>query len=67
MRASGLELGPAVRIGSDLWIGAAALILPGVSIGDGAVSDAGSVVTRDIPAEAMASGNPARIRAIAKN
>jgi acetyltransferase-like isoleucine patch superfamily enzyme len=52
-----------VRIGSDVWIGGGAIILPGVSIGDGALIGAGSVVTRDVPAGATAFGNPARVRA----
>ena len=51
------------RIGRNVWIGAGANILPGVSIGDGAVIGAGSVVTRDVPAGATAFGNPARMRA----
>jgi maltose O-acetyltransferase len=55
------EFGKSVRIGSDVWVGGGALVLPGVSIGDGAVIGAGSVVTRDIPAKALAAGNPCRI------
>jgi len=62
LRASGLELGRPVRIGRNVWIGASAIILPGVSIGDDAVVGAGSVVTRDVPAGATAFGNPARVR-----
>jgi maltose O-acetyltransferase len=59
------EFGKAVAIGSDVWIGAAAIILPGVTIGDRAVIGAGSVVTRDIAADMLAAGNPCRvIRAI---
>jgi maltose O-acetyltransferase len=61
-RASGLEFGRPVRIGRNVWIGAGAIILPGVSIGDDAVVGAGSVVTRDVPAGATAFGNPARVR-----
>lgn len=51
----------AVRIGNNVWIGEHVIILPGVSIGEGAVIGAGSVVTHDIPAYARAAGNPARI------
>jgi maltose O-acetyltransferase len=61
-RASGLEFGRPVRIGRNVWIGAGDIILPGVSIGDDALIGAGSVVTRDVPAEATAFGNPARVQ-----
>lgn len=50
-----------VAIGHDVWIGHAAIVLPGRSIGTGAVIGAGSVVTKDIPAYAVAVGNPARV------
>ena len=48
-------------IGSDVWIGRNAIILPGLKIGDGAVVGAGSVVTKDVPPYAIVAGNPARI------
>lgn len=50
-----------VRIGSDVWIGASATVLPGIAIGDGAVVGAGAVVTRDVPPGAKVVGVPARI------
>jgi acetyltransferase-like isoleucine patch superfamily enzyme len=50
-----------IRIGDDVWIGAGAIILDGVTIGAHAVIGAGSVVTRDIPADAVAMGVPAKV------
>lgn len=50
-----------VVIGSDVWIGARVIILPGVHIGDGAVIGAGSVVTKDVPAYGIVGGNPAKL------
>ncbi len=55
------EYGAPITIGSDVWVGAGALILPGVTIGDRAVIGAGSVVTRDVPAGVFAAGNPCRV------
>lgn len=49
------------KIGNDVWIGMGALILAGITIGDGAVIGAGSVVTRDVPPYAIVGGNPARL------
>lgn len=55
------EFGKPIEIGSDVWIGGGAIILPGVRIGDRAVIGAGSVVTRDIPEGVFAAGNPCRV------
>ena len=57
----GEEYGKPVNIGSDVWVGGGAIILPGVSIGDRAVIGAGSVVTRDVPDGVFAAGNPCRV------
>jgi acetyltransferase-like isoleucine patch superfamily enzyme len=50
-----------VKIGEGVWLGAHAVVLRGVTIGDGAVISAGSVVTKSIPAMAIAAGSPARV------
>ena len=55
------EYGKPVEIGSDVWVGGGAIILPGVRIGSRAVIGAGSVVTRDVPEGAFAAGNPCRV------
>ncbi len=60
-RASGLELGKPITIGADVWVGGAAIINPGVSIGDRSVIGAGSVVVRDIPPDVFAAGNPCKV------
>jgi maltose O-acetyltransferase len=54
------EFGKAVEIGSDVWIGGGAIILPGVRIGARCVIGAGSVVTRDVRSDVFAAGNPCR-------
>jgi acetyltransferase-like isoleucine patch superfamily enzyme len=51
----------AVRVGRDVWLGARAILLRGVTIGDGAVIGAGAVVTRDVPPGAVVTGVPARV------
>ena len=50
-----------MRVGDRVWIGAGAILLPGVSIGENSVIGAGSVVTHDIPANVVAVGNPCRV------
>jgi maltose O-acetyltransferase len=55
------EFGKAVAIGSDVWVGGGAIILPGVRIGPESVIGAGSVVTRDVPERVFAAGNPCRV------
>ena len=60
-RRSGYEYGIDVSIGDDVWIGGSVTILPGVHIGSGSVIGGGSVVTKDIPANVIAAGNPCRV------
>lgn len=55
------DTGGAVTIGAKAWIAFRALVLPGVSIGEGAVVAAGAIVSRDVPPFAIVAGNPARI------
>lgn len=61
LRAKGFQYNKAVRIASNVWIGAGVIIVPGVSIGENSVIGAGSIVTRDIPANVVAVGNPCRV------
>ena len=60
-RNSGYEYGIPVTIGNNVWIGGNTVILPGVTIGDNVVIGAGSVVTKDIPDNMIAAGNPCKI------
>lgn len=60
-RASGLEFAKPISIGEDVWVGGSAIICPGVTIGDRTVIGAGSVITRDIPSDVFAAGNPCRV------
>ena len=50
-----------VRVGDNVWIGGGAILMPGVTVGDNVVIGAGSVVTRDIPSNTVACGNPCRV------
>jgi maltose O-acetyltransferase len=60
-RRTWLESAKPITIGSDVWVGGGAIICPGVTIGERSVIGAGSVVTRDIPADVVVAGSPARI------
>jgi maltose O-acetyltransferase len=60
-RASGLEYAKQIVIGEDVWVGGSAIICPGVTIGDRSVIGAGSVVTKNIPADVFAAGNPCKV------
>ena len=60
-RASGVEYAKPIRIGEDVWVGGSAIICPGVTIGDRCVIGAGSVVTKDLPADVFAAGNPCKV------
>ena len=60
-RNSGYEYGIDITIGDNVWIGGSASIMPGVTIGSNVVIGGGSVVTRDIPDNVIAAGNPCRV------
>ena len=60
-RVAGWEYAYPVTVGHNVWIGGNVVILPGVSIGDNSIIGGGSVVTKDIPANVVAAGNPCRI------
>jgi galactoside O-acetyltransferase len=61
LREQGLQFNKTVRIGRNCWIGAGAIFVPGVTSGDNVVIGAGSVVTKDLPGNVVAVGNPCRI------
>lgn len=60
-RIAGAEYAKPIRIGNNVWIGAGAIICPGVTIGDNTTIAAGAVVTKDVPANVLAGGNPCRV------
>ena len=60
-RATGLEFAKPIRIGEDVWVGGSVVICPGVTIGNRCVIGAGSVVTKDIPDDVFAAGNPCKV------
>ncbi len=61
LREQGYQYNAPVHIGRNCWIGAGAVIVPGVTIGDNVVIGAGSIVTKDIPSDVVAVGNPCRV------
>ena len=61
LRMKGYQFNVPINIGKNVWIGAGVIVLPGVNIGDNSVIGAGSVVTKDIPENVVAYGNPCRV------
>ncbi|MFO0959387.1 MAG: sugar O-acetyltransferase [Isosphaeraceae bacterium] len=61
LRRTGVEMARPIRIGANAWIGAGAILCPGVEIGDDTTVGAGSVVTRSLPAGVVAAGTPCRV------
>lgn len=61
LREKGLQYNMDVHIGKNVWLGAGVKVMPGVTIGDNTVIGAGSVVTKDIPANVVAYGNPCKV------
>ena len=60
-RNRGLEYAKPITVGNNVWIGGTVVVVPGVTIGDNSVIGAGSVVTKDIPANSLAVGNPCKV------
>lgn len=61
LRNAGIEYARPVTVGNNVWIGGSVVIVPGVTIGDNSIIGAGSVVTKDIPANVVAVGNPCKV------
>ena len=61
LRRQGMQYNMEVHIGNNVWLGAGVIVLPGVTIGENSVIGAGSIVTKDIPANVVAVGNPCRV------
>lgn len=61
LREKGLQYNLPIHIGKNCWLGAGVIVLPGITIGDNTVVGAGSVVTKDLPANVVAVGNPCKV------
>lgn len=61
LRNAGLEYAKPIKVGDNVWFGGNVVVLPGVTIGDNVTIGAGSIVTKDIPSNCVAHGNPARV------
>jgi maltose O-acetyltransferase len=61
LRGDKWEAAAPITIGANVWLGGGVIVLPGVTIGENTVVGAGSVVTRNLPANVVAAGNPARV------
>ena len=61
LRQEGYQFNMPVRIGKNCWLGAGVIVLPGITIGDNVVIGAGSIVTKDLPSNVVAVGNPCRV------
>jgi maltose O-acetyltransferase len=61
MSEQGMTEDMPVTIGDDVWIGARAILLPGITINSGSIVGAGAVVTKDVPPGSIVAGNPARV------
>jgi maltose O-acetyltransferase len=61
VRITGLEYGLPITIGNNVWIGGNVVVMPGVHIGDNTIIGSGSIVTKDIPSDVIAAGNPCKV------
>ncbi|MBO5246077.1 MAG: sugar O-acetyltransferase [Eubacterium sp.] len=61
LREKGYQYNMSIHIGKNCWLGAGVIVLPGITIGDNVVVGAGSVVTKDLPSNVIAVGNPCRV------
>ena len=61
LREKGYQYNAPVHIGKNCWLGAGVIVVPGITIGNNAVVGAGSIVTKDIPSDCLAVGNPCRV------
>ena len=66
LRNQGLEYAKPIKVGNNVWFGGNVVVLPGVTIGDNVTIGAGSVVTKDIPSNTIAYGNPCKVVKINK-